>query len=190
MKKLIAIFSVLLINISFAQKEQVKPAFSTLRYGFLAGISSGTASNTSGIVLAELSSNLIYDFGVKLSFGYLTASQPKDYTVNTYYEAYNNNKVIYTAETYQVNKNGYDIFPVSLGVEYKFENSFISPYLSASDDYNYLIGKVYIASGSEEMKFYSSKSEVPDKYKVNFNLLPDHSFGISFGAGAAYSLSS
>ncbi len=189
MKKLIAILSILLISISFAQEGENKPAFSTLQFGVLTGVNFGAFSDRGGSILAEFNTNIISGLTLNLSAGYSKTFQPESIPIKTNQSGVIDGISYYNAESFTITQNEYDIFPVSLGARYIFKNSSLSPYLMISADYNFLSAKYDRTPG--DTYSYTSYNDMPKEYKqVYFSNLPDHSYGVSLGAGILYPLSS
>ncbi|MGD8782208.1 MAG: outer membrane beta-barrel protein [Ignavibacteria bacterium] len=188
MKKILFVLSFLLINVLKAQEN--KP-FSNFDIGFYGGINFYNTDNIRGDFLVELKTNLISSLKLKASTGYFRTIQPYFYTVRKYSE----NTIIDTlpkffATKYNLVSKNYDIFPLTLGIQYNFNQSIFSPYLSIDVVYNFI--NTSIETSPPEVWSYNSIDGIPAEFKENqkYEKLPDSSYGIILGAGTSYHISS
>lgn len=189
MKKILLILSFILFDIVEAQEN--KP-FSNFDIGFYAGINFYNIDNIRGNFLVELKTNLISSFKLKTSTGYFRSIQPYSYT-NTVRE-YSENTIAtlpkYSAAEYNLVSKNYDIFPITLGIQYFFSQSIFSPYLLMELAYNFI--NASIETSPPKVWYYNSIDEIPAEFKETQKneKLPDNSYGIILGAGTSYQISS
>lgn len=181
----------LLILISFGVlKAQVNNPFSNFDIGFYSGINFHNTDNIGGDFLVELKTNLISSLKLKVSAGYFRTIQPYSYTVRTYSENTIDTIPIFFASKYNLVSKNYDIFPLTFGIQYNFNQSIFSPYLSIDIVYNFI--DTFIETSPPEVWSYNSIDEVPAEFKENQTKeeLPNNSYGIILGAGTSYHISS
>lgn len=188
MKKVLFILLFISFNIL---KAQGNIPFSNFEVGFYGGINFYNTDNIRGDFLVELKTNLISSLKLKVSTGYYRTIQPYSYTV----KKYSANNFIdslprFFATKYNLVSKSYNIFPISLGIQYNFINSIFSPYISIDVAYNFI--NASIETSPPEVWSYNSIDEVPAEFKENQNYekLPDNSYGIILEVGTSYQISS
>ena len=189
MKKILFILSFISFNVLEAQEN--KP-FSNFDIGFYGGINFYNTDNIRGDFLVELKTNLISSLKLKASTGYFRTIQPYSYTntVRTYSENTIDTLPKFFAGKYNLVSKNYDIFPLTLGIQYNFNQSILSPYISIDAVYNFI--DAFIDTSPPEVWSYNSIDEIPAEFKENqkYEKLPDNSYGIILGAGTSYQISS
>jgi len=189
MKKILFILSFISFNVLEAQEN--KP-FSNFDIGFYGGINFYNTDNIRGDFLVELKTNLISSLNLKASTGYFRTIQPYSYTntVRTYSENTIDTLPKFFAGKYNLVSKNYDIFPLTLGIQYNFNQSILSPYISIDAVYNFI--DAFIDTSPPEVWSYNSIDEIPAEFKENqkYEKLPDNSYGIILGAGTSYQISS
>ena len=188
MKKILFVLSFISINVLNAQEN--KP-FSNFDIGFYGGINFYNTDNIRGDFLVELKTNLISSLKLKASAGYFTTIQPYSYTVRKYAEnTITDTLPRFFASKYNLVSKNYDIFPLSLGIQYIIVHSIFSPYISIDAVYNYI--NAFIETSPPEAWSYNSIDEIPAEFKENQKKeeLPNNSYGIILGAGTSYQISS
>jgi hypothetical protein len=185
MKNLMALLFLVPCGILFAQEENDSNFFSSFEWGAYGGINSKTFSETGGTFLTEVKTNLSSNLNLKFSLGYYRSIKTENYTVKTYSKFSNDTTVYFYAGEYDVTKTNYDVFPISIGLQYLIKNPLLSPYILFDFNYN-IISASYDQSGGN-IWTYSSFDQIPDEYKTKPNFVhSDHSYGISFGIGTLY----
>ncbi|NOX64829.1 MAG: outer membrane beta-barrel protein [Chlorobi bacterium] len=175
------------INI-FSQERVNKLSFTTFGIGAYGGIDFKTSSEIGGEFLLEGKTNLIDNLNLKLSLGYYKTLNPVNYSVKSNGIVIIDSVTYYVAESHDVTKKIYDIFPFALGFQYIFQNKTLSPYLTFDASYNLISPSIEKAGGY--VKNYPSYEDIPDEYKVkHVEDNPNNSYGIAIGAGAVYHLS-
>lgn len=184
MKKIL--FIILFISFNVLKAQENKP-FSNYDIGFYGGINFYNTDNIRGDFLVEVSTILVSSLKIKASTGYFRTIQPYSYTVRKYSE----NTIIdslprYFATKYNIVSKNYDIFPLTLGIQYNFNQSIFSPYISIDAVYNFINSS--IETSSSEVWSYNSLDEIPAEFKENqkYEKLPNNSYGIILGAGTSY----
>ncbi len=188
MKKVLFILFFISFNIL---KAQGNIPFSNFKIGFYGGINFYNTDNIRGDFLIELKTNLISSFKLKVSAGYFKTIQPYSNTVKKYSaNAFIDSLPKFFASKYNLESKNYDIFPIILGIQYNFNQSIFSPYLSIEFAYNFI--NTSIETSPPEVWSYNSIDEVPAEFKENQNYekLPDNSYGIILGVGTSYQISS
>jgi len=190
MKKILLILS--FISVGVLEAQEVKP-FSNFDIGFYGGINFYNTDNIRGDFLVELKTNLISSLNLKTSTGYFRTIQPYpyNYTVRNYSEYPGIDTIrIFFARKYNLISKDYDIFPLTLGIQYNFNQSTFSPYISIDVVYNFM--NTFIKTSPSEVWSYNSIDEIPAEFKENRKKeeLPDNSSGIILGAGTSYHISS
>jgi hypothetical protein len=162
MKKILLILSFILFNVVEAQ--EIKP-FSNFDIGVYGGINFYNIDNIRGNFLIELKTNLISPFKLKASTGYYRTIQPYSYTVTvrTYSENTIDTLPKFFASKYNLVSKNYDIFPITLGIQYNFDQSIFSPYLSVEIAYNFI--NPTIETSPPEVWSYNSIDDIPSEFK-------------------------
>ena len=185
MKKLIVLSFILSFNLLFAQDNISQTLFSELNYGIYGGINFGNNSETGGSFLFEFNANLISNLNLNLSLGYSKSYKTEAYTVKSYRTGSINNVQYYWADQYDVNKKGYDMFPVSVGLQYVFHEQTFAPYVIGSFNYKLIDARIYSSPGTTWT--YNSFDELPNEYRTkHVEQFPDHSYGLGLGIGVIY----
>ena len=189
MKKIL--FVLLFISFNVLKAQENKP-FSNFDIGFYGGINFYNTDNIRGDFLVEIKTNLISSLKLKASTGYFRTIQPYSYTntVRTYSENTIDTLPKFFAGKYNLVSKNYDIFPLTLGIQYNFNQSILSPYISIDAVYNFI--DAFIDTSPPEVWSYNSIDEIPAEFKENqkYEKLPDNSYGIILGAGTSYQISS
>ena len=189
MKKIL--FVLLFISFNVLKAQENKP-FSNFDIGFYGGINFYNTDNIRGDFLVELKTNLISSLNLKASTGYFRTIQPYSYTntVRTYSENTIDTLPKFFAGKYNLVSKNYDIFPLTLGIQYNFNQSILSPYISIDAVYNFI--DAFIDTSPPEVWSYNSIDEIPAEFKEKqkYEKLPDNSYGIILGAGTSYHISS
>ena len=189
MKSLCVLFVAFFSINSFSQEPEAPTIFSTFNLGVLGGINFSNYNNAGPSLIIEGTTNIISNFNLKLSLGYSRSYQLYSYHVNTYSITNIEGIETYQADSYDVNKKGYDIIPFSIGVQYIFNLSFFSPYALFELAYNSVGTKIYKSNIST--RSYYSFDELPDDYKTkNTETFVDRSYKIGIGIGTSYKLNS
>ena len=185
MKKLIVLLFILSFNLLFAQDNISQTPFSELNYGIYGGINFGNNSETAASFLFEFKANLISNLNLNLSLGYSKSYKTEAYTVKSYRTGNINNVQYYWADQYDVNKKGYDMFPVSVGFQYVFHEQTFAPYIIGSFNYKLIDARIYSSPGTTWT--YNSFDELPNDFRTkHVEQFPDHSYGLDFGIGVIY----
>jgi opacity protein-like surface antigen len=186
MKKII--FTLLIISLIDLEAQDNKP-FSNFDIGFYTGINFYNTSNIGGDFFVEFRTNLLSSLKLKISTGYFRTIQPYSGTERTYSENIIDTIPKYYASKYDYVSKNYDVFPISLGIQYIIVQSIFSPYISIDAVYNFM--NATITTTPPEVWSYNSIEEIPDEFKGNQKVeeLPNNSYGIILGAGTSYNIS-
>lgn len=173
----------------FAQDNEPAKMFSTIKLGALAGVNFSSLSG--GSFVLEGRTNLTSDLNLTLSFGYSTINKKEGYNVktNTFITFDNFNQ--YATESYNVDELNYDVFPISLGLEYYFQHSVFSPYVLVEAGYNfYSFHQTQSGGAIGADGFFAAFNQLPETYQGTPPLISkDNSYRIAVGAGTTYKLS-
>lgn len=188
MKNLIVPLFLLFSICLFAQENEQVRMFSTLKVGFLAGINFSNQSGSSFVL--EGKTNITSNLNLKLSLGYSVINKNDVFTVKTYQHFVFTNYEQYEAESYTVDKINYDVFPISLGLEYFISRNVFSPYAALEAGYNFSNihplrsgGNIGIADG-----YFDTFDQLPAAYKGT--LSTDNPYRIAVGVGTTYKVTS
>ena len=190
MKTLIVLFlSFLSLNL-LAQDEVQQKMFSNFKLGALAGINVSELTGSS--IIIEAKNNLFTNLNLKLSAGYSTLNKKEGYNVKTYRYVNFDNYQKYSTESYDLNEINYDVFPISVGLEYFFLKDNFSPYSVFEIGYNLYSYKTTISNSKSGFGgVYDTFEELPTEYKSKAPAIPDdNSYRIALGVGTNYRLSS
>lgn len=188
MKRIIC-FLIIVVNCSiFSQTNEESNFLTFFKMGFYGGINFNSSPDPGGAIIIEGTTNLTSNMNLKISTGYYKLFKAESYTVKTNRSGIINGENFYYAVQYDVTEKGYDVFPLSLGLQYNFNYKTISPYLLADISYNLINSKVYTSpSGSWS---YKSFDEVPVEFRTkHIETLPANSSSLAFGLGVIYNLS-
>ncbi len=187
MKKIL--FILFLTSFKVLEAQENKP-FSNFDIGFYSGINFYNTTNIGGDFFIELKANLMSSLKFKISTGYFRTIQPYSGTVRTYSENTFDSIPKYFAGKYEYVSKNYDVFPISLGIQYIIVQSIFSPYISIDAVYNFM--NAAITTTPPEVWSYNSIEEIPDEFKGNpkDEELPNNSYGLILGAGTSYQISS
>lgn len=190
MKKLIVLFIILFNLSSFSQEIKSSKIFSTFKLGLLGGINFSTLAG--GSLILEGKTNLTTNLNVKLTFGYSTINKEEGYNVKTYNFVNINSFKQFQTYSYNVDKILYDVFPISIGLEYFFIRNAFSPYFLFETGYNYYTFHTQISNGKIGFAgSYNTYNELPSEYKNNPPIISEaKSYRIAIGVGTNYKLSS
>lgn len=184
MKKILLLLLLSSINVLEAQTNI---SFSNFDIGLYGGINFESSSEIRGSIILEFKTNLNEQLKIKVSSGYLKTVIPDKYDVKTYGVSEIDNKVIYSAESFQVLKKDYDFFPVTFGLQYLISQKSIIPYLITEFSYNFIIARTIRSPGF--VWSYNTFDEIPEefrfKHSVNF---PDNSYSIGLGTGFMFDI--
>jgi len=185
MKNLMAFLFLFSFSTVFAQGKDSSNFFSSFELGAYGGINSETFSEIGGTFLMEATTNLSSNLNLKFSLGYNHSIKTENYSVKTYSKFSIDTTVYFYAGEYNVTKANYDVFPISIGLQYLIKNPLLSPYILFDFNYN-IISASYDQSGGSVWQ-YDSFDQIPDEYKTKPNFVhSDHSYGISLGIGTLY----
>jgi len=191
MKRLFALFVIICINSLFAQSKNTTISFKHFSLGFFGGINSGINSEAGSTFFIESKSQLISSLYLNLSLGFSKVYEHESFTERSNQMFNFNGTSFFDANRYDINERGYDIIPISLGCQYVFNNQSISPYLLLDLSYDVIIkSQDYISYAITYQ--YTSYAAIPEEFKTNQIIPPmtNYSFGIMFGIGGIYHLSS
>lgn len=186
MKKVFFVLVFITINVLNAQGNR---PFSDINIGFYGGINFYNINEIRGDFLVEIKANLISSLKLKASTGFTRSIQPKSYTVRGYSENSIDTIPRFFASKYNLVSKNYDIFPMTLGLQYNFQSVF-SPYLTLDVVYNFI--HTSIDTSPPEVWSYNSIDEIPAEFKEKQKIekLPKSSYGIILGVGTSYLISS
>ncbi len=188
MKVLLALFFVLSFNFVNAQTKINEHPFSTFTFGAYGGINFVNTSDIGGNMLFEIKANLISNLNMQLSAGYDRSIEPINKNVKTYSSIPLDSVPRYYASSYNILRKNYDVFPISVGLQYVMKSKNITPYLMANFNYNIVEVKSDISSIGTWS--YRTFEEIPSEFRTKFvETYPNNYYGFAVGIGAGYNLS-
>jgi len=188
--KSILITILILFSVSLSAQEIEQPKmFSVFRTSALAGMNFSSLSG--GSVVIEEKANLSSNLFLKLSVGYSTINKKEGYVVKTYGFINFDQYQYYTIGSYTVEEINYDVFPISLGLQYLLLHSTFSPYSLVEIGYNSYTFHTKTAQVYSYGNQYSTIDQVPAEYKSNPPEISKRgSYRIALGVGTTYKLGS
>lgn len=190
MKNIIVPLFLLFSICLFAQENEQVRMFSTLKVGLLAGINFSDLSGSS--IVLEGKTNLTSNLNLKLSLGYSVINKKEGYTVQTYQHQIFANYDNYATVSYTIEKLNYDVFPISLGLEYFISRNVFSPYALLEAGYNF--SNVHQERSGAYIGFagyFDTFDQLPAAYKGAAPWISnDNSYRIAVGLGTTYKVTS
>jgi opacity protein-like surface antigen len=189
MKFLIILLISMFTFVSYAQENSSR-LFSQWKFGAMAGMN--FSSLTGGAVSVEAKTNLTQNLYLKISAGYSLLNKKEGYSVKTYQHVVFTGYDKYTTGSYNVDQINYDVFPVSLGMQYVFLKSLFSPYVMFDAGYNiYTYHTTFSKVESGAGGTYDTYAELPAEYQSKAPDIPQNdSYRFALGLGTEYGLSS
>ena len=189
MKTLVILFVALFSICSFSQENNNSKIFSGFHVGVLAGVN--YANLIGGSLVIEGKTNLTENLNIKLLAGYSTINKKEGYLVNTYGYVHIDSVSEFITGSYNVDKILYDVFPVSIGLEYVLLHSIFSPYFSLEAGYNFYVYHTQISnSRSGFAGSYKTYEDLPAEYKNKPPIITEaSSMRLAFGLGTTYTIS-
>jgi len=193
MKKIIALSLLLLSTNLFAQENAPVNIFPAFKVGALAGVNFSSLSGGSVLLVGKI--NLTPDLNLTLSVGYSKINKKAGYNVNTYRHInflwqglYETN--YYETESYYVHEINYDVFPVSLGLEYYFRHNVFSPYTLFEIGYNGVESHQVRSGGNIGVSgHYNNFDQLPSAYmSIAPAFTHKNPYRIAVGVGTTYQL--
>jgi hypothetical protein len=188
MKHLIGLFILLFCANLFAQETEDNTSFTKFKFGFLAGVN--VTKFAGGSVMIEGNTNLTSNINMKVSVGYSKIYKKEGYNVKTNTFIDINNFQEYVIGSYNVDRIDYDVFPITVGVEYFILKERLSPYIISEAGYNFYsfhIQQSNIYSGPS----YDTYDQIPAEYKnTPPKISNEASYLFGLGIGTNYRLGS
>ena len=182
MKSNIILFLMVFTINLFSQEYTGTKAFSKFWFGAYGGVNFNTIPTVGGSVQLEAKTNITSNIRLKLSLGYSSIFENKQYEVKTYSKGKIDGETIFSKYTYSVNKMEYAIIPLNIGLEYEFTGNNFSPFTMVEFGYNVNSVEEQVIKSINSGNF-RSLNKVPDEYKSPRPKLNESSF-IDFGIGA------
>jgi hypothetical protein len=188
MKYLIGFFILLFCTSLFPQETEDNSSFTKFKFGFLAGVN--VTKFAGGSVMIEGNTNLTSNINVKVSAGYSKIYKKEGYNVKTNGIIDIDNLQKYVISSYDVDRIDYDVFPITVGVEYFIVKDRLSPYIISEAGYNFYsfhIQQSNIYSGP----YYDTYDQIPAEYKNTPPVISNKaSYLFGLGIGTNYRLGS
>jgi len=188
--KLFLVYTTLILttNNVFANDDEKPKSFSTFPVGIYGGITFVEFGEMGSSFSIEAKTNIFFNLNLVLSAGLFKSSEDASFNVKSYRVSSIDEITYYHANSYDVTKMEYDVFPVSLGLQYAIINQSFSPYISFIASYNYIDAK-FVSSRNQGWS-YLSYEEMPDEFKQpKTETLPENSYSLNFGIGVLYRVS-
>jgi opacity protein-like surface antigen len=189
MKKTFVLFMLLLSSILFAQDFENKPMFSKSYFGVMGGTNFNTLPTAGTAINFEIKSNITSSINGKLSIGYSTLYDDDSYEIKSSGLVSFENYSKYHTRLTIVERVRYAIIPFTLGVEYLFTKSNLSPFGLFEIGYNLssstIEGKVHDGIAGT----FDTAEEVPEDYRqIKPALDNGSSITMGIGLGVKYKL--
>jgi len=182
MKRNIVLCLMLFTITLFSQENNSTKAFSKFWFGAYGGVNFNTIPTVGGSVQLEGLTNITSNIRLKLSLGYSSIFENKQYEVKTFNKGIIDGNTIFSKYTYSVDKIEYAVIPLNVGLEYEFTGNNFSPFTIVEFGYNVNSVEEQVTKSAYSGHF-SSLDKVPDEYKTPRPKLNESSF-IDFGIGA------
>jgi opacity protein-like surface antigen len=186
--KLIIVFLLFFFSsILFSQGNDHSIPSKKFKYTVWGGINFETISEIGGTFNFGINLEVLKNTDIRLLFGYSRIYEEFNYNVKTNSTGTIDNQIIYLATSYDVFKKGYDVFPISFGIQYSIINQAFFPFLSIDVSYN-VISTDIIKSNISTWS-HNTFNDIPDEFKmVNTQDKPKNSFGVAVGLGTGYEI--
>ena len=185
MKKSFILFVLLIFGNLTAQDLEAQSMFSKVYFGVSSGTNFKTLPTAGSAICFEIKSNISSNINAKLSVGYSTLYDDDSYEIKTSGLVSFENYSKYHTRLTIVERVRYSIIPFTLGVEYLFTKSKISPFGLFEIGYNLststIEGKVHDGIAGT----FDTAEEVPEDYRHTAPPLEDGS-SITMGAGLGF----
>jgi len=182
MKRNIALLLLVFTINLFAQENNSTRAFSKFWFSANGGVNFNTIPTVGASIQLEAKTNISSNLRLKLSLGYSSIFENKQYEVKTFYKGIIDGNTIFSKYTYSVDKIEYAVIPLNVGLEYEFTGNGFSPFTLVEFGYNVNSVEEQVTKSSYSGHF-NSLDEVPDEYKSPRPKLSESSF-LDFGIGA------
>ena len=187
MKKLFVLLMLLSSSNLVAQDFDSKPAFSDFYFGAMVGTNFNTLPTAGTAISFEVKSNITSSINGKLSVGYSTLYNDDSYEIKSSGLVSFENYSKYHTRLTIVERVRYAIIPFTLGVEYLFAKSKLSPFGLFEIGYNLSssIAEVKVHDGIAGT--FDTAGEVPEDYHQIAPALNDgSSITLGIGMGVKY----
>lgn len=189
MKRLTVFLFLIIVTVIYPQELSKQSSYSIHSFSILGGTNFNDISSIGGNFLVEYNNKLLNNLYLNLSLGYNTTLQSVSFNVKTYNTGVINGTEYYWTDNYNITQNIYNMFPISAGIKYFFNSRGFLPYFLFDLTYNFINSTFIQTPGYSKM--YNSFNNLPNEYMTrNMEALPNHSYGITFGAGTLVPLSS
>lgn len=189
MKKLFFLMIILVPHIMVAQNMQDKKMFTKFSFSLLGGPNFNSLSTVGGSLQFEVKTNITSRIYLKISTGFSSIFEDKEYLIKSYSYFNIENKEGYQLKTYFINQLQYSVIPLNIGIDYFLNENNFSPFGIFEIGYNFYSREEQILS-STSGAIYDNKSEIPREYlNTAPKTLDETSFGIGIGAGVSYKIS-
>ncbi len=189
MKKLLVLIILFFFGNILAQDLESKPMFSKFYFSVLGGTNFNTLPTAGTAIIIEVKSNVSSNINAKFSIGYSILYDDDFYEIKSYRFVSFDGYEKYHTRLFKVDKVKYTIIPISIGSEYMFLKSNLTPFALFELGYN------YSSSTSEGVKYegiagaYDTVDEIPQEYRKLAPALDDgSSFSLGIGLGLKYML--
>ncbi|MCW8994855.1 MAG: outer membrane beta-barrel protein [Psychromonas sp.] len=182
MKKLSVFMMLLLSPILLAQDYESEPIFSKIYFGVLGGTNFNTLPTAGAAITFKIKSNMTSNINAKFSIGYSTLFDDNSYELKSYRFVSFDNYAKYHTQLLAVDRVKYTIIPISIGAEYIFLKSKITPFALVEVGYNYSSSVTEGTTHDGIAGTFDTIDEVPEEYRKTAPALDDGS-SITSGIG-------
>jgi hypothetical protein len=178
-----------LCNITFSQVSKNVLIFSHFELSIIGGLNSSNYKTFGPSFIIEGKSNITSHIYLTLSIGYSRSYEDISSNVKTFQKIVIQGVEEYQTIFYDITKKGFDIIPITIGIQYFFNYKKFFPYLITGIGYNSVGIKVY-TTDIHYTGGYDSFFDLPDEYKTKY-VEPNitNSYQIELGFGTKYHFS-
>jgi hypothetical protein len=188
-KLFIIIFLFSFCKITFAQVSKDVSIFSQYELSIIGGLNSSDYKTFGPSFIIEGKSNITSHIYLRLALGYSRSYNDLVYNVKTFQNIVIQGIEEYQTILYDITRKGFDIIPITIGIQYFFNYEKFSPYMITGIGYNSVGVKVY-TTDIHYTGGYESFYDLPDEYKTKY-VEPNitDSYHIELGLGTKYQFS-
>ena len=189
MKELLVLIFLFLFGNLSAQDLESKPMFSIFYFSVLGGTNFNTLPTAGTAIIIEVKSNITSNINAKFSIGYSTLYDDDSYEIKSYrFVSFDDYEKFHTL-LIKVDRVKYTFIPISIGAEYTFLKSNLSPFALLELGYNYSSSFAEGITHDGIAGTYDTVDEIPQEYRKIAAALDDgSSLSLGMGIGVKYLL--
>src|SRR5690606_22052683 len=190
--KTVFIFFLIVFNSNlFSQDTKEAKIFSKFSFSILGGTNFNTIPTIGGSIRLEGKTNITSQIDMKLSAGFSSIFENKEYIIKTYSHFKIENIEGYRLETYTIDPIQYSVIPINFGFEYTLLENNLSPFAVFEFGYKLYSSEEQIAKGIIGPDTYNNENEIPFEYRnpPPPKTVDDSTIGLGLGLGIKYKIS-